>query len=66
MLEQLLGFAQEARLKPLERQLEQLTAEDSGYVPFADLLLPLIEQFQSEEIEDLLQQYLTVETRNAA
>ncbi|MEM9163510.1 MAG: ATP-binding protein, partial [Cyanobacteria bacterium P01_F01_bin.4] len=58
-LETLFDFAQQANLKALRSHLQQLLDTDSRYTPFADPILQLAKQFQVEEIEDLLQTYLT-------
>ncbi len=57
-LEALLALAQQAKLKKLCEQLEQLVHTDQRYVPFVEPLLQFAKQFQIEEIEDLLQHYL--------
>lgn len=59
ILEALLKLAQQANLKVLREQLEQLVKTDQVYAPFAQPVLQLAKQFQAEEIEELLQQYLT-------
>ena len=59
ILEALLELANQANLKALREQVEQLVQEDKTYILFAETILPLAKQFQVEEIEELLQQYLT-------
>ncbi|WP_008310499.1 hybrid sensor histidine kinase/response regulator [Leptolyngbya sp. PCC 6406] len=54
----LLKLAQQANLKTLREQLENLVQADQMYTPFAEPLLQLAKRFQAEEIEDLLQQNL--------
>ncbi|MDX2098583.1 MAG: ATP-binding protein [Leptolyngbyaceae cyanobacterium bins.59] len=57
-LSALLTLARQANIKNLREQLEHLVQTDQRYTPFADPLLQLAQQFQAEEIEDLLQHYL--------
>jgi CheY-like chemotaxis protein len=58
-LEMLLAIAKQANLKALREQLEQLVESDHIYVPFVEPILQLAKQFQTEEVEELLQSYLT-------
>jgi hypothetical protein len=53
-----LALARQANIKTLREQLEHLVHTDQRYIPFAEPLLQFAQQFQAEEIEDLLQQYL--------
>ena len=64
VLEELLVLAERNRVQELRSQLEHLKDSDTQYVPFAEALLKLARQFQSEEIETLLQQHLTGEVTN--
>ncbi|XGV86174.1 MAG: ATP-binding protein [Limnothrix sp. BL-A-16] len=57
-LSALLALARQANIKILREQLEHLVHTDQRYIPFAEPLLQFAQQFQAEEIEDLLQQYL--------
>ena len=57
-LEELLVLAESAKVKALRSRLEDLKSTDSIYTSFADSILRLAQQFQTEEIEDLLKQYL--------
>lgn len=57
-LTKLLTLAQQANLKSLREQLEQLAQSEQQYTPFVEPLLQLAKQFQAEEIEDLLKQHL--------
>ncbi|MEM6252367.1 MAG: ATP-binding protein [Cyanobacteria bacterium P01_D01_bin.156] len=54
-LEALLNAAQQADLKSVQEQLDALVTQDIKYTSFAAPILQLAEQFQVEEIEDLLQ-----------
>ena len=58
-LETLLNLAQRDNIKTLREHLEQLMDNDNIYTPFAEAILKLAKQFQTEDIEELLQQYLT-------
>lgn len=58
-LEDLLDIAFTANLIALRKQIEQLVNADNVYAAFAEQILQLIKQFKVEEIEELLQQYLT-------
>lgn len=58
ILKALLKTAQQANLKKLRGQLEQLVKTEPIYSPFADSILKLTSQFMVEEIEELLNQYL--------
>lgn len=60
-LEALLGHAQIDDIKSLRDQIEELAA-DQRYAPFAQSIQQLAQQFRTEEIEDLLQQYLMEES----
>ena len=57
-LENLLDLAQRAHIKALRERLENLANEDNRYSSFVTPLHELAKQFQSEEIEAHLQQYL--------
>lgn len=58
-MEALLDLAQRDNIKALREQLGQLTETDPQYQSFAEPLLKLAKLFQTEEIETLLQQYLS-------
>ncbi|MBD2083019.1 hybrid sensor histidine kinase/response regulator [Leptolyngbya sp. FACHB-17] len=53
-----LELAQEGRLKKLIRLAEQLQQQDDRYQPFVQQVIQLAKQFQSEQIEAFIQQYL--------
>jgi signal transduction histidine kinase/FixJ family two-component response regulator len=53
-----LELAQEGRLKKLIEVSEQLGQRNDGYLPFVQQVTQLAKQFQSEQLEKLLQQYL--------
>ena len=59
ILSNLLDLAQQDRIRELSESLEKLACNDSMYIPFTQLLLDLANQFATEEIEGILQQYLT-------
>lgn len=61
VLKQLLNSAQEADMKTLRVQLAELTAYDQAYIPFAEPILKLSQQFEAEEIEIFLRKYLAEE-----
>ncbi len=65
VLEALLKSAQEANIKALRVQLAELTESDQIYIPFAEPILQLSRRFEAEEIEALLQKYLTGELHHA-
>ncbi len=52
-------MASQANLKALAQEIEQLVEEDKFYLPFAEPIIQLAKQFQVEEIEELLEKYLT-------
>ena len=58
-LQTLWDLARQANLKALREQIEQLVNTDKVYTAFAEPILELAKQFKAEEIEELLQQYLT-------
>ena len=58
-LETLLELARDANLKALREEIEQLVHTDNSYTAFAEPILQLAKQFQAEEIEELLEEYLT-------
>nr|WP_322665062.1 ATP-binding protein [Dendronalium sp. ChiSLP03b] len=57
-LQQLLVLAQQDRLKKLKEEAEKIVQVDARYNPFIQQVLHLAKQFQSEKIEQLIQQYL--------
>jgi PAS domain S-box-containing protein len=61
-LKTLLELAQEGRLKKLTQATEAIRQKSDRYQPFTQQILQLAKQFQSEQIEDLLQEYLTNDT----
>ncbi|MBW4642098.1 MAG: MASE1 domain-containing protein [Goleter apudmare HA4340-LM2] len=63
-LEKLMVLAQQANLKRLREQVENLVQADPRLRAFAAPILQLVKQFKAEEIEDLLQQHLTQEQGN--
>ena len=58
ILEVLLDLARRDKIKALREQLEKLVDEDRIYTPFVEPILQRTQQFQTEEIEELLQEYL--------
>ena len=58
-LESLFIQAQQANLKMVRSQVEQLINSDKRYQSFAKTILQLAKRFQVEEIEELLQYHLT-------
>ncbi|NER80364.1 MAG: response regulator [Leptolyngbya sp. SIO1D8] len=60
-LETLLALAHRDNIKVLREQLGQLVQHDEQYLPFVESMLQLTQQFQTEEIEVRLQQYLEIE-----
>ncbi len=65
VLEELLKSAQEADMKTLRAQLTELIASDQAYIPFTEPILQLSRQFEAEEIEALLQNFLARELPHA-
>ncbi|MEA5503684.1 MASE1 domain-containing protein [Halotia wernerae UHCC 0503] len=63
-LEKLMALAQQANLKRLREQTENLVQADSRLIAFAAPILQLVKQFKAEEIEDLLKQHLAQEKGN--
>ena len=61
ILEALLELASQANLKALREQIEQLVEKNKIYAPFAEPIIQFAKQFQVEEIEELLEQYLIEE-----
>jgi len=57
-LEKLLRPAQIGNLSQLHKQLEQLVTADSAYFSFVQPIQQLSQAFKSEEIEELLEQYI--------
>jgi signal transduction histidine kinase/DNA-binding NarL/FixJ family response regulator len=60
----LLELAQQANLKALRTHIEGLVQLDARYTGFATSILKMAKQFQVEEIEELLQNYLVAENLN--
>ncbi|MBW4612939.1 MAG: MASE1 domain-containing protein [Desmonostoc vinosum HA7617-LM4] len=60
-LEKLMVLAQQANLKRLREQIENLVQADPCLTAFATPILQLAKQFKAEEIEELLKQHLTQE-----
>ncbi|MGD1703191.1 ATP-binding protein [Dapis sp. BLCC M229] len=61
-----LDLARRDNIKALREQIEQLLDTDKAYTAFAETILQLSRQFQTEEIEELLQQYLSEEAAHGA
>jgi len=59
-LQILLELAQEGRLQRLSKIAAQIGEKEEGYQPFIQQVLQLAKQFQAEKIEQLIQQFLTV------
>ena len=57
-LETLINLAQGGRILELQEQLEKLVQQDEQYAPFCAAMAQLAEQFQVEELEAQLQNYL--------
>jgi signal transduction histidine kinase/CheY-like chemotaxis protein len=57
-LEAWLDLAQSGRLKKLIEAAEQLSQQDEQYQPFVQQVVTLARQFQSEQLEELLQRHL--------
>jgi murein L,D-transpeptidase YcbB/YkuD len=53
-----LELVQEGRLKKLNEAAEELAQQNDRYQPFIQQVMQLIKQFQSEKLEQLIQQYL--------
>ncbi|MGL5063923.1 MAG: ATP-binding protein [Microcoleus sp.] len=60
-LKMLLELAQKGNLKRLRERTEQIAQSNPSYAGFASEIIQLAKQFQAEEIEELLKQYLTQE-----
>lgn len=58
-LQALLTLAQQGNLRALRQQIGQSSGLEEQYLPFAESILQLARQFKTEEIEELLQHYLT-------
>jgi signal transduction histidine kinase/DNA-binding NarL/FixJ family response regulator len=58
-LKTLLEFAQQGNLKRLREHTEHIAQSNPSYADFVSQILQLAKQFKDEEIEELLQQYLT-------
>ncbi len=65
-LQVFLDLAQRDNIKALREQIEKLLDTDKAYTAFAEPILQLSKQFQTEEIEELLQQYLSEEGSHGA
>jgi DNA-binding response OmpR family regulator len=59
-LKLLLELVQEGRLKKLVEMAEQIEQKDQRYQPFIQQILQFVKLYQSEMIEELIQQYLTI------
>lgn len=59
VLEELLSLAEGNRVKDLRSRLEDLQSTNKVYLEFATHLLSLAQDFKTEEIEGLLQDYLS-------
>lgn len=58
-LTNLLAIARKAHMQDLREQVDRLVKIDAKYQPFANSILYLAKQFKAEEIEELLENYLT-------
>jgi len=59
-LKLLLELVQEGRLKKLVEVAQQIEQKDQRYQPFIQQVLQFVKLYQSEKIEELIQQYLTI------
>ncbi|WP_299403791.1 PAS domain S-box protein [Acaryochloris sp. IP29b_bin.148] len=64
VLQTLLAFAQMDNISDLRAHLDHLVKEDEQYLSFVDPMLQLAKQYQTEEIETLLQEYIAQEKSN--
>jgi len=58
VIEALWALAQQANIQALQEYLEQLVQTAPEYAPFTQPIFQLTQQFKTEEIEELLHQYL--------
>ncbi|MGD2181063.1 ATP-binding protein [Lusitaniella coriacea] len=58
VLQSFLELTQQGKLRKLRQQLESLMQEDARYLGFAEPIVLLTQQFNGDEIETLLTQYL--------
>ena len=65
VLDGLLAVAQQGRFRKVCQQLEDLMAQDQGYLSFASPLVALTKQFNGDELEMMLNQYLQDGDTNA-
>ncbi len=67
-LQMLLELAQEGRLKKLMQLGAEIAARDQSYQPFVDHIHHLAKQFQSEKIEEFIQQVMqqSLNTKNSS
>ena len=65
VLDGLLAVAQQGRFRKVRQQLEDLMAQDQGYLSFASPLVALTKQFNGDELEMMLNQYLQDGDTNA-
>jgi signal transduction histidine kinase/FixJ family two-component response regulator len=56
----LLELAQEGQLKKLGEVAQQIGQNNDIYQPFVHKIIELVKQFQSEKIEELIEQYLDI------
>lgn len=60
MLESLIELAQRDNVTILQQRVEQLTSTDRKYRNFANSILEFAQRFETEEIENLLHEYLEI------
>ncbi len=65
VLEALFHLSQQANLKAIREQIDQLVEADKAYGPFADKVLYLAQQFKVEEIEEMLEPLVTASQMEA-
>ena len=58
-LEDLLLWVKKGRLQKIKVELKQLKSSDKNYTDFVNSLFPFVQQVQFEELEEILQAYLT-------
>ena len=61
-LESLLEIAHQGIVSQIQERLAELVSEDKKYLPFTESISQLVKQFQIEEIEDLLKDYIQEQT----
>ncbi|TYQ30436.1 hybrid sensor histidine kinase/response regulator [Pseudanabaena sp. UWO310] len=65
-LQTLLELVEDGLLRKMTQVAKEIAQRDARYQPFTQVILKLAKEFQSERIEQIIQQYLTHDPKNSS